>query len=174
MSEAHAEAHAGHAHHVVSEKVLKKTFGILTAMMLLTIFAARAPIDGPRLIPSMAPIFEQWSGFWALTNAIALGIAVFKAIWVIRFFMGAQYASNLVKLYVVGGFIGFSLLFILFFDYVGRAFEPVRGWERVPSSSFPRTQTDDAGVPFKQFPTAEAHGGGHSPEPTEGTAPSGH
>ena len=172
MSEAHAEAHSGHAHHVVSDAVLKKTFGILTAMMLLTIFAARAPIDGPKWVPSMAPLFEQWSGLWALTNAVALGIAAFKAIWVLRFFMGAQYASNLVKLYVVGGFLGFSLLFIMFFDYVGRAFEPVRGWEEVPTTAFPRTDKDDAGVPFKEFPSDGGHGApkeGHAPAPDTGS-----
>lgn len=73
---------------------------------------------------------------------IALGIAIFKAVQVIKYFMGVKYASNLAKLYCVGGFFGFSMLFILFWDYVGRPYEPVQGWERMPETAFPRDRIE--------------------------------
>ncbi len=151
-----AESHTEHAHHVTSDKVLNSTFLQLTGLMILTIVAARAPIDGPKLLPGFAGIFEGWSTLWFLTNAVALGIAIIKAVQVIRYFMGAQYASGLIRLYVVGGFIGFSLLYILFFDYVARPWEPVRGWENVPSTAFPRDARQDGGVPYPQFPSAKS------------------
>lgn len=157
MADSHTE-HAEHGHHVVSNKVLNQTFGLLTFLMLATIAAARAPIDGPKYFPGMDAFFKQWEYAWQLTNFIALGIATVKAVQVIRFFMGAQYASKLSKIFAIGGFVGFSLLFILFFDYVGRPWEPVRGWEKVPATAFPRNFKNDGGIPYKEYPGNEGHG----------------
>lgn len=159
MAEQHAE-HT-HGHHVVSNKVLNRTFFQLFLAMVLTIAAARIPFEGAQMFPGFKDQIHQFQAAWAITNFIALGIAVFKAVQVIRYFMGVQYASQLSKLYCVGGFVGFTLLFILFFDYVGRPWEPVRGWEKVPSTSFPREFTNDGGVPYPKYPGNE-HGGSHS------------
>ena len=147
-----AEPNAEHIHHVTPDGVLRGTFLQLTAAMVATIVAARLPIDGPVMFPQWRGFFESWSTLWAVTNAVALGIAVFKAVQVIRFFMGAQYASGLIRLYVVGGFVGFSLLYILFFDYVARPWEPVRGWEKVPSTAFPRDAKQDGGIAYPVYP----------------------
>ncbi|MBS1724130.1 MAG: hypothetical protein JSS66_14395 [Armatimonadetes bacterium] len=153
MAEAHAEEH--HGHHVTSNRVLNTTFLQLFAAMVITILAARAPIDGPALFPGFKDFFLKWEYAWGATNAIALGIAAFKAVQVIRFFMGVQYASGLIKLYAVMGFVGFTWLYILFWDYVGRPWEPVRGWETVPGTALPRDPDSDAGVPYKLYPGKE-------------------
>ena len=153
-----AESPSEHGHHVISNKVLNQTFALLVILMLATIVAARAPIDGPKYFPDMAAFFKQWEYAWIVTNMIALGIAVIKAVKVIQYFMGAKYASSLSKVYAVGGFVGFTLLFILFWDYAGRAWEPVRGWEKVPSTAFPRDFSNDGGVPYKLYPGGEHHG----------------
>ena len=149
------ESHAEHGPHVISNKVLNQTFALLVILMLATIVAARAPIDGPAIFPGMAEFFKKWEYAWLVTNSIALGIAVIKAVSVIQYFMGVKYASNLSKVYAVGGFVGFTLLFILFWDYAGRAWEPVRGWEKVPSTALPRDFDNDGGVPYKQYPGNE-------------------
>lgn len=153
-TQSHAEHHG---HHVVSNRVLNWTFLQLFVAMVLTIAAARAPIDGPKYFPGFDSFFRQWEFAWPLTNAIALGIAVFKAVQVIRFFMGVQYASKLSKLFAVGGFLGFSLLYIMFFDYWSRPWEPVRGWEKVPSTAFPRDPKSEGGQLYPTYPGNE-HG----------------
>lgn len=155
---ANAHAQSDHGHHVVSNKVLNSTFLQLFVAMVLTIAAARAPIDGPKYFPGFDNLFKQWEFAWPLTNAIALGIAIFKAVQVIRYFMGVQYASRLAQLFAVGGFLGFSLLYITFIDYWSRPWEPVRGWERVPSTAFPRDFRNEAGQAYPSFPGKEGHG----------------
>ena len=171
MADTHEE-HGHHGHHVVSNSVLNKTFIQLFAAMVLTIFAARIPFEVADAFPGMKDMINQYQSMWGLTNLIALGIAVFKAVQVIRFFMGAQYAGKVSKVFAVGGFVGFSLLFILFWDYIGRPWEPVRGWERVPSTAMPRDFKSDGGVPYKAYEGGTLHGpaGGHS----EGEAVKGH
>ena len=153
-----AESHEEHGHHIASNALLNKTFIQLFLAMVLTIAAARAPFEGVQYFPGLADFMHQYQNLWWLTNAIALGIAFFKAVQVVRFFMGAQFAGKVSQVFAVGGFIGFTLLFILFWDYVGRPWEPVKGWERVPTTAMPRNPDSDAGVPFKVY---EGNEGGH-------------
>ncbi|MGE0001977.1 MAG: hypothetical protein AB7F50_10825 [Fimbriimonadaceae bacterium] len=147
--------HGSHAHHVTPISKLAATFGFLLVMMMLTIAAARLPIDMPDTFGWLSPYFF-------VTNAIALGIAIAKAVAVVRIFMGAKYTTKLVKLYAVGGFVWFTLLFIMFFDYGTRKWEEVRGWEPVPSSGLPRNRESEAGLPYPVYEGshgAEAEGG---------------
>ena len=153
-----AEAHAEHAHHVISDKVLFKTFGILLFLMVLTIAMARLPFEGAQYLGGFKDLLMKYQGAWALTNIIALGIAVVKTYYVIQNFMGVRYASKLIKVYAVFGFIGFSLLYIMMFDYIGRAWEPVKGWEKVNSTSLQRDINNEAGGPLKEYPGSEEHG----------------
>lgn len=150
------ESHADHAHHIISDKVLYKTFGILLFLMVLTIVAARLPFEGAQYLGGFKDLLMKFQSAWWLTNIIALGIAVVKTYYVIQNFMGVRYASKLVKVYAVFGFIGFSLLYIMMFDYVGRAWEPVKGWENVNSTSLQRDIDNEAGTPIKQYPGEEA------------------
>ena len=150
-----AEGHTDHAHHVISNKVLNSTFGLLLVLMVLTIAFARIPFEGVKYFPGFKDMIMQYQGLWWLTNGIALGIAIGKTVFVIQNFMGVKYSSNLVKLYALCGFFGFGLMFIMFFDYVGRAWEPVKGWEKVPSSAFPREKETEAGMPYKVYPGTE-------------------
>lgn len=158
MASKNLENHSDHGHHIVSNKVLNFTFFQLFVAMLATIAAARLPYEGVQYFPGFKDFIMQFQSMWWLTNLIAMGIAVFKAVQVIRYFMGVQYASQLSKLYCVGGFVGFTLLFIMFWDYVGRPWEPVRGWERVPSTAFPRKFEDDGGMKYKQYEGVKKEG----------------
>ncbi len=141
-----------HAHHVTPIPVLLRTFFLLLGLMLLTIFAAQAPYWFPGMFGWMIP-------YWPLTNAIALAIAIAKAVLVISIFMGVKYTTNLVKLYAIGGFVWFLLLYVMLVDYVSRPWEPVRGWEAVPSSGLPRSKESDGGVPYPQFPAPKGKDG---------------
>jgi hypothetical protein len=66
-------------------------------------------------------------------------IAVVKAYLVISIFMGVKHTTNLAKLFAIGGFVWFLLLFAILIDYASRPWEPVKGWEPEPSTSLPRT-----------------------------------
>lgn len=150
-----SEAHAEHGHHVISDKVLLKTFGLLLILMVATIGAARLPFEGAQMFPGFKDIIMKYQAAWYLTNFVALGIAVWKTVLVISNFMGVKFASNLVKIYAVLGFVGFSLLYIMMFDYASRSWEPVRGWEKVNSTALQRDMDNDAGAPLKQYPGKE-------------------
>ena len=87
------------AWHLVNRVVtaLILILGALTVLMILTIAAAR---------------MEVFAGLSTLTNnIIAVSIACTKAILVIAIFMGVKYSSNLVKLFAIGGFVWFLLVF---------------------------------------------------------------
>ena len=155
---AEAEAHAEHGHHVISDKVLIQTFVLLLILMIATIFFARLPLDGPKYFPGLEPQLRGFQNLWPLTNAIAVGIAIWKTFYVIQNFMGVKYSTKLVKLWAICGFVGFGLMYIMFFDYAGRAWEPVRGWEKQPSTAFPRDRGSDAGIPYKEYPGTESEG----------------
>lgn len=159
--------HGAHAHHVTPIGKLAATFGFLLFMMALTVVAARLPLDMPDTFGWLSPYFF-------VTNAIALGIAIAKAIAVVRIFMGAKYASKLIKLYAIGGFIWFTQLFIMFFDYGTRNWEEVRGWEKVPSSSLPRNRDSDAGIPYPVYEGSHAGSGMSGTRTVPGEAGSGH
>lgn len=124
-----AHAHGGdhghdHAHHVTSIPMLFGTFMVLVLGMAATI--AWYYIGMAEWVPS-----------W-LNNIIALGIAVTKAMFVIQIFMGVKWSSNLVKSYVILGFVWASLLTMMFIDYASRSWEPVRGWTGEQTTAMPR------------------------------------
>lgn len=67
--------------------------------------------------------------YTSLANNIGmLGIACFKAVLVINIFMGVKHSTNLIKAYVVLGFVWFTLMTSMFADYATRQWEPVKGW----------------------------------------------
>jgi caa(3)-type oxidase subunit IV len=106
---------------------LIRNYIFLMILMAMTIGAAYVPHgDSP-----------AWSYG---NNAIALGIAITKAILVINIFMGVKYGSNLTKLYAAMGFLWFFTMFFMFADYFTRRFEPIAGWESTPSGALPRTK----------------------------------
>jgi caa(3)-type oxidase subunit IV len=152
MAEHTTDSGAGHhAHHVTPISKLAMTYFWLVALMVLTVAAARAPLDMPAQFGWVVPFF------W-LTNAVALGIAVAKAVQVVQIFMGVKFTTKVVKLFAYGGFVWFLTLFIMFIDYATREWEPVRGWEAgVPSTGLPRERTSDGGVPYTVF--EGSHGG---------------
>jgi caa(3)-type oxidase subunit IV len=95
----------------------------LMALMVLTIVAARVT----HFLPTMP------------ANVVAMSIAIIKAFLVVAIFMGVKYTTNLAKLFAIGGFVWFLLLFGILIDYYSRPWEPVDGWEPLPSTSLPRT-----------------------------------
>lgn len=107
-----------HEHHVVPTGTYIKVLVFLTAMMLLTIFAAK--ID----IPAVGPI----SGT-VMNQTVALTIAVAKAFAVVWIFMGVKWGTKLTKIWAATGFVWFFLLGLIVVDYPMRAFEGVQGWE---------------------------------------------
>ena len=57
-----------------------------------------------------------------LNPVIALGIACFKAVIVILFFMHAKYQSRLIKMTIASGFFVFLVLVVMTLsDYISRA-----------------------------------------------------
>src|SRR5260221_3136527 len=74
-----------------------------------------------------------------INNIIAMAIAVTKASLVINFFMGVKYATKLTKLWAMAGFVGFSLMFLVFGDYSTRKNEPTPPWPADPVSSMRRS-----------------------------------
>ncbi len=87
-----------------------------------------------------------------INNFIAMGIATMKALLVLNVFMGTRYATRLTKLWAAAGFIGFSLMFLVYGDYSTRKYEPTPRWSSDPGSSMRRSvpesrQEDD----FKKY-----------------------
>ncbi len=99
--------------------------------MVLTIAAAELP----HRVPSLA--FMQENS--VIMNAIALTIAIVKAVLVIAIFMGVKYSTKLTKLYAVGGFVWLTLMGITLIDYYSRPWEAVVGWEPEKATALPRT-----------------------------------
>lgn len=126
------QAHADHGHHITSQGTLAATFGMLFLLMAATIGAAK-------FMPE--PIHSNT----ALMNVIAITIAVVKAILVISIFMGVKYTTKLVKLYAIGGFVWFALMFITMADYWSRPWEPVKGWESYDGTGLPRDTSRSEG-----------------------------
>lgn len=112
-----------HSHHVIPVKHLFATLMKLTALMILTIVAARVtPIDNV-----------------LIANIVAVTIACVKAMFVISIFMGVRYSTGLTKLFAIGGFVWLILMGGILIDYGSRQWEPVPGWEPgSPSTSIPR------------------------------------
>lgn len=75
-----------------------------------------------------------WVAFLDLepfNNLVAIGIACFKALIVILYFMHVRYSSRLIWLFVGSGFV-FLLIFFAFImaDYFSR------GWDAMPGSMY--------------------------------------
>ena len=126
MATAHFEEHG---HHITPTKVLAGNLYKLFALMVLTVVAAKIH----EIFASMPSIPTHFA------NVVALTIAIVKAYLVVSIFMGVRYTTNLAKLFAIGGFVWFLLMFGILIDYVSRPWEPVRGWEPAPSTSLPRT-----------------------------------
>ena len=91
-------------------------FACLMILMLLTVIAAFIP------------------GLGNFGIVIALGIATLKAILVILYFMHVKYASPLVKVVVISGFVWFFIAVgLTFTDYLTRPWLPQSaGWQDHP------------------------------------------
>lgn len=91
------------SHHIVTPFQYTLVFGTLLLFTLLTVIAAY--------------IDMKWAN-----PVIALGIACFKAVIVILFFMHAKYQSRLIKMTIGSGFFLFlSLIVMTMSDYISRA-----------------------------------------------------
>lgn len=93
-------------------------FAALMVLMLLTVAAAFLP--------------HERMGNWSII--IALGIATLKAVLVVLYFMHVKYASPLVKIFVIAGFMWFFIaLGLTFSDYLTRPWLPQSaGWQDHP------------------------------------------
>lgn len=94
----------GHAHHEPAKLVVYlTTFSALMVLTVLTIWAG----------------MQDFGGF---NTPIALGIAVFKAILVILFFMHALHSSPLTKLTIFASiyFLAILMIFVIM-DYMTRS-----------------------------------------------------
>lgn len=85
-----------------------------------------------------------WASHWDLgsvvaNNVIAMAIACLKAFLVMWFFMGLKWSTGLTRLWAVAGFVVFSLMFIILFDYGMRSNEEVPGWDKQLETAMPRT-----------------------------------
>jgi cytochrome c oxidase subunit 4 len=91
-------------HHVVPVKVYLAVFGALMVFTAITVAAAFVDLG-------------------ILNNVVMLGIALTKATLVVLFFMHVKYATRLIPLVAVGGFLWLLILFgITMSDYL------TRGW----------------------------------------------
>jgi|SRR6185312_14114649 len=91
------------SHHVVTPRVYSIVFGTLLVFTALTVVAA-------------------YTDLGILNPVVALGIASFKAVIVILFFMHVKYQSKLIKLTVGAGFFSFLILTCMSLsDYISRA-----------------------------------------------------
>jgi cytochrome c oxidase subunit 4 len=90
-------------HHIVSPLQYTLVFATLLVFTGITVGAAYLDLG-------------------ALNPVVALGIATFKAVVVILFFMHVKYQSNLIKMTVSAGFFTFSVLVVMtLLDYISRA-----------------------------------------------------
>lgn len=151
MSKAHA-----HSHHITP---IPKLAGNLIALMVLMV----ATIAWYYVFAN-GIIAHSWWSSW-LNNIGMLGIAMVKAYLVIQIFMGVKWSSNLIKSYVILGFVWFTMLFLVFCDYGTRFWEPVQGWSKDGTLALPRTsEPNERGLPTRkemEKQTEAAHGGGH-------------
>lgn len=90
-------------HHIVSPAQYSMVFGTLLIFTAITVGAAFVDLG-------------------VLNPIVALGIASFKAVVVILFFMHVKYQSKLVKMTVAAGFFTFLVLITMTLtDYMSRA-----------------------------------------------------
>ena len=90
-------------HHIVTPIQYTMVFGTLLLFTLITVGAAFVDL--------------KW-----LNPVVALGIACFKAVIVILFFMHAKYQSRLIKMTIGSGFFVFLVLIVMTLsDYISRS-----------------------------------------------------
>jgi cytochrome c oxidase subunit IV len=118
--------------HVHSPFLYFRTLIALVILMVLTVVLAQIPF------PDVPLGFMTIHGT-LLNNLVAMAIAVTKAILVMNFFMGVKYATKLTKLWALGGFVGFVLMFLVYGDYTTRVYEPTPRWGPDPGSSMQRS-----------------------------------
>lgn len=83
------------------------------------------------MVMTALTVWVAFHDFGAFNDAIAMGIACFKATIVIIFFMHVKYASRLLWLFVGAGFLFLLILFaFILADYVSR------GWLGAPASYY--------------------------------------
>lgn len=128
--------------HVHKVSMYMKTLMALVVLMILTVVLAHVHI------PDVGPIPGT-----LLNNIVAMTIATIKAALVINFFMGVKFATKLTKLWVVAGFVGFVLMFLVYGDYTTRKYEPTPRWTSDPGSSMQRSVTESReGKDFRNLP----------------------
>jgi cytochrome c oxidase subunit 4 len=96
--------------HIVSRTVYFVIFGALMVLTAVTVFAAQFDF-----------------GNEAVNTAIALAIAVTKAVLVILYFMHVRYSPRLTWVVIASGFLWlFILIALTMSDYL------TRGWSQLP------------------------------------------
>lgn len=156
-----AHSKSGSHHHITPIPKLFGTLLVLMIGMVLTIAWYYLFAGGVFSIT----IKHTW--YTSLINNIGmLAIAVFKATLVIQIFMGVKHQTNLVKSYVILGFVWMTLMFLMFADYGTRQWEPVQGWTGEGTKAMPRSyEPNEFGVPPRAVmedqvhDAAAAHGG---------------
>jgi cytochrome c oxidase subunit 4 len=84
--------------------------------------AQYAMVYGTLLVGTGLTVWAAYVDLGVLNPIIALGIACFKAVVVILFFMHVKYQSNLIKMTVGAGFFTFLVLITMTLcDYISRA-----------------------------------------------------
>ena len=79
-------------------------------------------VFGTLLVGTLVTVLAAYKDMGVLNPVIALGIACFKAVIVILFFMHVKYQSKLVKMTVGAGFFTFLVLITMTLsDYMSRA-----------------------------------------------------
>jgi len=123
MSEAHEQEHE-QEHHIVSPVTYMIIFGALLVGTALTVLASYFDLGEWHIAPGLTL-------FW--NPVVALAIATTKMMLVVLFFMHVKFSSQLTKLFAILGFLWFTLMFIIFGDYMTRPREQVSGWEDTSS-----------------------------------------
>jgi cytochrome c oxidase subunit 4 len=145
------DKHSSHGH-VVSIPTYFAVLLTLIGLMILTIVASYWDA------PSIGPLSGNF-----VNNFVALAIATTKALFVILIFMGVRWSSNTARLWMLGGFTWFSLMFIIFLDYGTRKWEQpytsaevgggiVDPWGAGPETGLPRQiQQGSPPVPKEEY-----------------------
>lgn len=121
-----------HTFHVHKVSLYMKTLMGLVVLMVATLIFAHVHFPD---IP-LGPVTIHGT---LINNLVAMAIATMKALLVINFFMGVKYATKLTRLWVIAGFVGFVLMFLVYGDYLTRVYEPTPRWVGDPGSSMQRS-----------------------------------
>lgn len=112
----HDQGHVG-GQHIVGLPTYFTVFGALMVLLIITLGAAAvdfAKLLGPR---------------WHFLNiAIAMLIAVIKAVLIIAYFMHVKYSSKMTMVFAAAAFVFVTIMFALTFsDYQTRGWMPMAG-----------------------------------------------